>query len=142
MKKLVSLIVFCALAASMHAQLTDDIIAKRERHKNLVVTEWNQDAKGKNGWKDHVTTYDEQGRKVEEIELATYGQVQRVRYYYEDNAVGKVTKEEVFDARNKLVRVRMYTYNADGTKNYQYNYLPSGKLYSTKHFEYQFVNTK
>jgi len=39
-----------------------------------------------------------------------------------------------------VVRVRKYEYNADGTKNKQYNYLPNGKLYSVKTYEYFFAD--
>ncbi|MBQ4434159.1 MAG: hypothetical protein II894_08405 [Bacteroidales bacterium] len=42
----------------------------------------------------------------------------------------------VYDSRNKPVRIRKFEYNADGSKKKQYNYLPSGKLESTKVFEY------
>lgn len=124
---------------SAYSQLSPETIAKRERHKNLVVKEHNADARGKNAWLDHITTYDDQGRKVEEIEYATYGQVERVVSYYENETVGKVTKEVVYDSRDKAVRVRVYEYNTDGTRKIQYNYLPNGKLYSIKRYEYQFV---
>ncbi len=127
------------VTVSASAQLSPETIAKRERHKNLVVKENNCDAKGKNAWLDHITTYDEQGRKVEEIEYATYGQSQRVVSYYEDDKIGKVTKEVVYDSRNKAFRVRVYEYNPDGTRKIQYNYLPNGKLYSIKRYEYVFV---
>ena len=41
--------------------------AKRERKKNLVVKEWNQKQGSKTPYLDNVVTYDELGRKVEEI---------------------------------------------------------------------------
>jgi len=140
MKKFLLLLCYVLLVSNAFAQLSPETIAKRERHKNLVVKEWNQDAKGKNGWLDHVTTYDDQGRKIEEIEYATYGQSQRVVSYYEDATIGKVTKEVVYDSRNKVSRIRLFEYNPDGTRKAQYNYLPNGKLYSKKQFEYKFVN--
>ncbi|MBP5318971.1 MAG: hypothetical protein J6Y77_06185 [Paludibacteraceae bacterium] len=139
------LMVACLLVAggmSAYAQLSPETIAKRERHKNLVVKEWNKDAKGNNGWLDHITRYDDQGRKIEEIEYSTYGMSQRVLFFYEDPSHGKVTKEEVYDGRNKLFRVRLYKYNPDGTRKTQYNYMPSGKLYSIKNFEYIFEEAK
>ncbi len=139
MKKLVALALMLTFWGAAYSQLSPDIIAKRERHKNLVVKENNLDSKGKNGWLDHITTYDDQGRKIEEIEYATYGQVQRIVSYYEDDKVGKVTKEVVYDSRNKAVRVRIFEYNSDGTRKKQYNYLPNGKLYSVKTYDYQFV---
>lgn len=53
---------------------------------------------------------------------------------------GLVEKEVVYDDRNKVVRVRKYEYNADGTKSKQYNYLPNGRLYSIKTYEYAFAD--
>ena len=127
------------LSAGMVAQslLTPDTLAKREKRKNLTVKEWNTDSSSKTRWLDHVTVYDSEGRKIEEIEYATYGQRERVTYEYDD-ATGKVTKEVVYNDRNRAVRIRKYEWNEDGTKAKQYNYLPNGKLYSVKVFEYVF----
>ena len=127
------------MAVSMSAQslLTPEQLAKREKRKNLTVKEWNTDSKSKTRWLDHVTTYDSQGRKIEEIEYATYGQRERVTYEYDDST-GKISKEVVYNDRNSVVRIRKYEWNADGTKAKQYNYLPNGKLYSIKVFEYIF----
>ena len=55
-----------------------------------------------------------------------------------DETTGKVSKEVIYDDRDKPVRIRKYEYNEDGTKKKQYNYLPNGKLYSVKVFEYLF----
>ncbi len=109
---------------------------KRERRQNLVVKEWNTESGGKRKWMDHLTVYDTEGRKIEEIEYATYGQRERITYEY--GADGKCTQEVVYNDKNKVYRVRKYDYNPDGTKKIQYNYLPNGKLYSTKVFEYSF----
>ncbi len=109
---------------------------KRERRKNLVVKEWNTEAKGKKRWMDHMNVYDEDGRKIEEVEYAVYGQRERIVYEYGDD--GKCVREIVYSDKNKVYRVRKYEYNPDGTKKIQYNYLPNGKLYSTKVFEYSF----
>ncbi|MBR1807795.1 MAG: hypothetical protein IJ776_00195 [Paludibacteraceae bacterium] len=127
------------LSAGMVAQslLTPETLAKREKRKNLTVKEWNTDSSSKTRWLDHVTVYDSEGRKIEEIEYATYGQRERVTYEYDD-ATGKVTKEVVYNDRNRAVRIRKYEWNEDGTKAKQYNYLPNGKLYSVKVFEYVF----
>ena len=140
--------IFCTFLLTMlcsvtlMAQLSPETIAKRQARKHLVVREWNTDAKGNNGWLDHITRYDDQGRKIEEIEYATYGMVERVVSFYEDDAVGKVTKEEVYDSRNKLYRIRIYKYDSDGARTVQYNYMPNGKLYSIKKFEYTFETPK
>lgn len=119
-----------ALSQSSPESLDD----KRERKKNLTVREFNTDAKGKNMWMDHVTVYNAKGFKVEEIEYATYGMRQRVTFSYD--AKDFCIKEVVYDDRNKVTRIRKYEYNADGTKKTQYNYLPNGRLYSTKQYKY------
>lgn len=121
----------------MSAQVSPETLAKRAKRKNLTVKELNTDAKGKSEWLDHLTVYDDQGRKVEEIEYSTYGQVERVTIEY-DEVTGKVSSEVVYSDRNKPVRIRKYEYNPDGTKKKQYNYLPNGKLYSVKVFSYIF----
>jgi len=107
---------------------------KRERRQNRVVKEWNTE--GKRKWVDRLTVWDPEGRKIEEIEYASYGQKERVVSEYGDDH--KCTREIVYNDKNKVVRIRKYEYNADGTKKIQYNYLPSGKLYSTKVFEYSY----
>lgn len=131
---LTSLLAIFALSAS--AQLSPETIAKREKRKNLTIKEWNTDAKTRTRWLDHLTIYDDQGRKIEEIEYASYGQKERITYEYAPG--GKIDKEVVYDDRNKPVRVRKYEYNEDGTKKKQYNYLPNGRLFSVKIFEYIF----
>lgn len=126
-------------AVSAYSQLVSpETLAKREKRKNLTVKEWNVDAKGTTRWLDHVTVYDNQGRKIEEIEYATYGQRERITIEYDEN--GLVAREIVYDDRNRAIRQRKYTYNENGTKAKQYNYLPNGKLYSVKTFEYIFAD--
>ncbi len=124
------------LPAMAWADLAPETLAKRAKRKNLTIREWNTDAKAKTRWLDHVTTYDSLGRKVEDIEYATYGQVQRITIEY--NAEGFVSREVVYNDKDKPVRIRKYEYNDNGTKKKQYNYLPNGKLYSVKVFEYAF----
>ena len=118
------------------ADVSPETLAKRAKRKNLTIKEWNTDAKAKTRWLDHVTVYDSLGRKVEETEYATYEQVQRVTTEY--NEEGFVSREVVYNDKDKPVRIRKYEYNANGTKKKQYNYLPNGKLYSVKVFEYIF----
>ena len=140
MKRIIlTAVTLVALVAGAMAQslLTPEQLAKREKRKNLVVKEWNTDSKSKTRWLDHVTTYDNQGRKIEEIEYATYGQRERVTFEYDDTT-GKICKEVVYNDRNSVVRIRKYEWNSDGTKAKQYNYLPNGKLFSVKVFEYIF----
>lgn len=121
--------------ATISAQeISPETLAKRARRKNLTIKEWNTEQRNK--WLDHLTVYDSEGRKVEEIEYASYGQKERITTEY--NQQGLVEKEIVYDDRNRPVRIRKYEYNPDGTKCKQYNYLPNGKLYSVKSFEYIF----
>ncbi len=87
---------------------------------------------------DHLTVYDSEGRKTSSTEFARYGQKERIVTTYGEN--GLVVKEVVYDDRDKVVRIRKYEYNSDGTKKNQYNYLPNGKLYSIKTYEYVFTD--
>lgn len=139
MKRTIYLLACLLIAGTAVAQslLTPEQLAKREKRKNLTVKEWNTDAKTKARWLDHLKVYDSQGRCIEEIEYASYGQRSRVTYTYDDTT-GKVLEEVEYNDRNKPVRIRKYEWNADGTKAKQYNYLPNGKLYSVKVFEYIF----
>ncbi len=135
-KILISSVLLAVLPMLAMSQVSPETLAKRAKRKNLTVKEWNTDSKGKSKWLDHLTVYDDQGRKIEEIEYSTYGQRERITTSYND--IGKVEREVVYNDRNKVVRVRKYEYNDDGTKKKQYNYLPNGKLYSIKSFEYEF----
>lgn len=139
-KSITALLLMLLCGSALVAQVSPETLAKREKRKNLTVREWNTDAKGKSKWLDHLTVYDDQGRKIEEIEYNTYGQVERVTITY--NSDGKVDTEVVYDDRNKPKRIRKYEYNSDGTKKIQYNYLPNGKLYSIKVFEYTFTDAQ
>jgi antitoxin component YwqK of YwqJK toxin-antitoxin module len=110
---------------------------KREFHKSLVVKEMNTDSRGKRKWLDHLTVWDENGFKLEDIEYAVYGQKERITFEY-DYTTGKCVRENVYNDKNKLVRIRKYEYYPNGRKKIQYNYNPDGKLFSTKVYEYSF----
>lgn len=135
MKKflVIGLIGLISLIGTVQAQ--SDNPGKRERKKNLVVKEWNQKQGSSTPYLDHVVTYDELGRKVEEIEYASYGQKSRVVYEYEGENM-KCSRQIEYDHKNHATRIKKFEYNADGTKAKQYNYKPNGKLESTKTFEY------
>ena len=102
--------------------------------KNLVIKEWNTDVKTNRKFLDHVTTYSPEGKKIEEIEYGSSGQKWRKRYEY--GADGKVSRELVYDGRNRLVTCKKFEYNAFGKKKTQYNYDAKGKLLTIKVFEY------
>ncbi len=124
------------MSTALFAEVSPETLAKRAKRKNLTVKEWNTDASNRTKWLDHLTVYDSEGRKIEEIEYAVYGQVQRTVIEY--NEEGMVSREVVYNDKNKPIRIRKYEYNENGTKKKQYNYLPNGKLYSVKVFEYIF----
>ncbi len=110
---------------------------KRAMRKGLVVKEYNTDASGKRKWMDHLTVWDENGYKMEDIEYAVYGQRERITFEY-DYKTGRVVRENIYNDKNKLIRIRKYEYHANGRKKIQYNYNPNGKLYSTKMYEYSY----
>ncbi len=130
MKKYITL--FLLLAAAFTAAAQDSI--PRLNKKNLVVKEWNTDARSGKKVLDHVTTYNSDGRKVEEVEYNTDGQKWRKRYEWGED--GKISKELVYDERNRLVNIKKFEYNAFGRKKLQYTYDAKGKLKSIKDFEY------
>ena len=108
--------------------------AKKINKKNLVIKEWNTDAKSKHRVLDHQTTYNADGKKIEEIEYNSSGQKWRKRFEY--SADSKVSRELVYDERNKLQAVKKFEYNEFGRKKTQYTYDGKGKLKSMKVFEY------
>ena len=134
MKKLLTLIAFAlVLILPAGAQNT---AAQKINKKNLVIKEWNTDAKSGKKVLDHVTTYNPDGKKIEEIEYGSDGQKWRKRFEYAPGTDGKCIKESVYDERNRLNTVKKYEYNEFGRKKTQYTYDAKGKLQSVKVFEY------
>lgn len=131
-KKVIFLLALVMLGTAVQAQS-----AKRERKKNLVVKEWNTKAGSTTPYLDNMVTYDALGRKVEEIEYASYGQKHRVTYEY-DGTSTQCSRQVEYDDKNRATRVKKFEYNEDGTRKAQYNYKPNGKLESTKTFEYSY----
>lgn len=133
-KQFLIILALCIVGGTLYAQ---DKPGKRERKKNLVVREYNTKVGSKTPYLDNVATYDDLGRKIEEIEYASYGQKKRTTYTYEGS--GSKCKEQVeYDDKNRPVRIKKFEYNDDGTRKAQYNYKPNGKLESTKTFEYSY----
>ena len=108
--------------------------APKMNKKNLVIKEWNTDPKGNNKVLDHITTFNADGRKTEEIEYNSDGQKWRKRFEY--GADGKVSKELVYDHRNRLQTYKKFEFNEFGRKKIQYTYSAKGKLISIKQYEY------
>lgn len=107
--------------------------APKMNKKNLVIKEWNTDPKGNNKVLDHITTFNADGRKTEEIEYNSDGQKWRKRFEY--GADGKVSKELVYDHRNRLQTYKKFEFNEFGRKKIQYTYNAKGKLISIKQYE-------
>ena len=139
MKRLaIVLALFAISLCGMAQSVSESNIQKRENRKGMVLKEWNTAAGDKRAFLDRVTTYDELGRKIEEIEYASYGQKWRVVSEYPANSdiTAKVVREIEYNDRDKVVRIRKFEYNEDGSKKCQKNYYPNGKLESVKTFEY------
>ena len=139
MKKLVLALTFLAISVASFAQsVSDATIAKRDNRRGMVLKEWNTAAGDKRAFLDRVTTYDALGRKIEEIEYASYGQKWRVVFEYPENSdiTAKVLREIEYNDRDRVTRIKKYEYNEDGSKKCQKNYYPNGKLESVKTYEY------
>ena len=128
MKKLLSLAALCLFLLPLHAQDT------KPGKQNLVIKEWNTNAKGTGKVLDHVTTYNAEGKKIEEIEYNTDGQKWRKKYEYGPD--GRLSTEYVYDKYNKLQTYKKFEFNELGRKKIQYTYNAKGKLLGIKQFEY------
>ncbi len=139
MKRILFLAFVGLMAMPLFSQsVSDATIQKRENRRGMVLKEWNTAAGSTIPFLDHVTNYDSSGRKIEEIEYASYGQKSRVVSEYPPNSdvTAKVVREIEYNDRDKVVRIRKFEYNDDGSKSRQLNYYPNGKLESVKVFEY------
>ena len=139
MKRLLIALALVTLSVGCFAQsVSESTIQKRDNRRGMVLKEWNTAAGDKRAFLDRVTTYDEMGRKIEEIEYASYGQKWRVVSEYPANSdiTAKVVREIEYNDRDKVVRIRKFEYDEEGNKVRQLNYYPNGKLESVKTFEY------
>ncbi|MBO7478607.1 MAG: hypothetical protein J6U04_11840 [Salinivirgaceae bacterium] len=131
MKKIILLLAVLAGAAGM-ASAQDN--TQKINKKNLVIKEWNTDVKTNAQILDHTTTYNPEGKKIEEVEYSPAGVKWRKRFEY--NAAGRVSKELVYDKNNRLMTYKTFEYNEFGRKKTQCTYDAKGKLLVTKIFEY------
>ncbi|MBQ7195654.1 MAG: RHS repeat protein [Bacteroidales bacterium] len=136
MKKIICIITVLAAALAfmpgVHAQ--NDTAVPSMNKKNLLVKEWNTNAKGAKII-DHLTVYSPEGKKIEEIEFDSYGkQKWRKRFEWGENL--RMTRELLYDEHNRLVNFKKFEYNEFGKKKTQYTYDPKGRLISTKIIEY------
>lgn len=130
-KRAIIILVLCLLGTSLWAQ------DKRERKKNLIVREWNTKVGSTTPYLDNIVTYDSLGRKIEEIEYASYGQKKRIVYEYQGKST-RCSRQIEYNQRNRVFRIKKFQYNPDGTRKKQFNYKPNGKLESIKVFEYSY----
>ena len=128
------LLVLASLLIMLPGAFAQDETPKQINKKNLVIKEWNSDAKSNKKVLDHITTFNADGKKIEEIEYSSSGQKWRKRYEW--GADGKMSRELVYDERNRLVNYKTFEYNEFGRKKTQYTYNPKGKLLTIKVFEY------
>lgn len=102
--------------------------------RNLVIKEFNTPAGGGKSVLDHVTTYNAEGKKIEEIEYSGNSQKWRKRFEYD--AAGKLYRELVYDENNRLAGYKKFEYNELGKRKVQYNYNAKGKLQTIKTYTY------
>jgi hypothetical protein len=135
MKKIVLmfsiLMLFTGIASTGFAQTQK---VKKPSKKNLTVKEWNTNSDTKTRFLDHVTVYNENGEKTEETEYANYGVKSKIIYEYDTNK--RCIQQIEYDGRERVIEIKKFEYNDDGTKKKQSTYSPKGKLISEKEFEY------
>lgn len=136
MKRLTILLLSAVLlfGAGFSAAAQDSAATQKIDKRNLVIKEWNTDARSSARILDHVTTYSADGRKLEEIEYGSSGQKWRKRFTY--NEAGKCIQEDIYDERNRLNSIKKYEYNEFGRKKTQTTCNAKGKVVSVKQFEY------
>lgn len=122
------------LAAALLLIFFGSYAQEKTDKKNLVIKEWNTDVRSGIRLLDHVTTFNSEGRKVEKIEYGADGRKWRKRYEY--GSRGKVSRELLYDERDRLESVKKFEYDEQGKKKMQYTYNSKGKLQSVKFFEY------
>ncbi len=96
--------------------------------------EWITDLATNQRFVDHETVYDDQGRKVEESEYSMTGLKWRKRFEYSES--GKLSRELVYDGRNRLNSIRKFEFDTLGRKKKEYIYNPKGVLTRIKEYEY------
>ncbi len=144
MKSKTSSIILCALlflagtvnaaAQDLDSSQTREETTKQHPKSNLTVKEWNVDAATGQKVLDHVTIFNEKGKKVEETEYDSKGMQWRKRYEHGEN--GKVLREMVYNSNNKLDNVRKFEYDELGRKKAEYIYDAKGRLKKYKIYEY------
>lgn len=133
-KKSVVVLMALFLAVPFAVAQEEDVIQTKLNKKNLVIKEWNSLAGSSRKILDHVTIYNSDGKKIEEKEYGSDGLKWTKRYEYGNN--GKVSRELVYNEKNKLINIKKVEYNEFDRKKVQYTYDAKGKLLTTKSYEY------
>ena len=133
MKKTVLISLLCVLAPL--AAAAQEQSAPKLNKKNLVVEEWNQSPRGGAQMLDHKTTYNAEGKKLEEVEYDADGKKKWTKRY-EYDAAGKMSRELVYDSFNRLQTYKKFEYNQFGRKKIQYTYNAKDKLIGIKNYKY------
>jgi len=128
-KILLATLFFAAFGISLTAQETT-----KPSKSNMTLKEWKVDAATNQKELDHVTIYNENGRKVEEIEYDSKGVKWRKKYEIGPN--GKIVRELVYNGANKLDNVRKFEFDEFGRKKTEYVYDAKGRLKRYKVYEY------
>lgn len=101
---------------------------------NLTLKEWNVDPATGSKVLDHITIYNEAGRKIEECEYD--GKGLKWRKVFELGSDGKLVREKVYNSANKLDNIRKFEFDEMGRKKTEYIYDAKGKLKKYKVYEY------
>jgi len=104
---------------------------------NLTVKEWNIDAGSNQKVLDHLTIYNESGKKIEEAEYDRKGQKWRKKFEYSPD--GKLQRVMTYDSSNRLDNIRKFEFNELGRKKTEYVFDSKGKLKRCKVYEYSYA---
>ena len=128
------LAVFISVVGGGFSLTAQDTVTKPSK-SNMTVKEWRIDAATNSKRLDHITTYNEIGKKIEEIEYDSKGQQWRKKYEHGPN--GKVARELVYNSANKLDNIRKYEYDEFGRRKIEYVYDAKGRL--KKYIVYEYI---
>lgn len=127
--------VLCLTGVSAAAQNDLEVSEYKTLDKtNLIIKEWLTDVSTDTKMLDHVTTYNSDGKKVEEEEYNNRGLLWRKLYEYGPN--GKVSRELTYDFHGRLDNVKKYEYNEFNRRATESTFTARGKLVKIKVYEY------
>lgn len=131
--KIFIIILFLLCGYSLQAQV------RKTDKSNLTVREWNIDAGTNQKILDHLTVYNENGKKVEEAEYDRKGRKWLKKFEYSTD--GRLLRVLIYDASNKLDNIRKFEFNEAGRKTTEYVYDAKGKLKRCKVYEYSVASS-